>query len=160
MQKLITYLKQGKGRGLLAMLIFSVLVALISWGLNYLTLEQYAQLYAVPASKMIWIHAGVIFTLFAFIWVLYGIVMGISALLALAFKLKLSKGFICRASFVTFVGLFTLSILFSLIAFILSFFGGFALLFYPIIIMILLPVLLVMIIAFSARDPKEEKKKK
>ena len=44
MQKLITYLKEGKGRGLRAMLIFSALVGVLLWGMTYIYVRK------IPAS--------------------------------------------------------------------------------------------------------------
>ncbi len=40
MQKLINYFKQGNGRGWRAMLIFSILIALLTWGIFCLTLKD------------------------------------------------------------------------------------------------------------------------
>ena len=43
MQKLINYFKQGKGRGLRAMLIFSTLIGLLLWGTTYAFVKQVPQ---------------------------------------------------------------------------------------------------------------------
>ena len=161
MQKLITYLKQGNGRGLKAMLIFSVLATLLSWGMNYNRLEQIPTMTPnFPILNTLWLHVGFVLAALIGLWFLYILVVGVSALLALIFKLKLTKGTICRATAVTLIVLFLISLLFSIIGYILSLFGEIAILFYPIIIMILTPVLLVMLISFGVADKKEEKKKK
>ena len=161
MQKLITYLKQGKGRSLLVMLPFSVLATLLSWGMNYSRLEQIP--YMVPnfsTVNTLWLHIGFVLAGLIGIWFLYIVVVGISALLALIFKLKLTKGTIWRTSTVSLIALFLVSLLFSLIGYVLVLFGEIAILFYPLIIMILVPVLLVMLIVWGLAEPKDGKKKK
>ncbi len=161
MQKLLNYLKQGNGRGLKAMLIFSVLATLLSWGMNYNRLEQIPSMTPnFPILNTLWLHVGFVLAALTGVWFLYLLVVGISALLALIFKLKLTKGTICRSTTVTLIVLFLISLLFSIIGYVLSLFGEIAILFYPIIIMILTPVLLVMLIAFGTADKKEDKKKK
>lgn len=155
MQKLITYLKQGNGYGLKPMLIFSLLATLFSWGIYYPTLKMLLEVQPTPG-----IHIGFLFGSFISIWVLYGIVVGISALLACVFKLKLTKGSICRATFVSIAGLFVLSVLFTGITYILTLIGQTAVQFYPIVIMILIPVLLVMLITISLAESKDGKKRK
>ena len=160
MQKLLTYLKQGNGRGLRVMFIFSVLATLLSWGVSYESIMKMSQVQGVPSKIIPWIHFGFILGTFVFTWVLYGLVVGISTLLALAFKLQPTKGFIFRASLVSIVGLFGLSILLTLVSHILAFLGQVALQLFPIVVAILIPVLLVMLIAFALAEPKEGKKKK
>lgn len=161
MQKLITYLKQGNGRGLKLMLIFSVLATLLSWGMNYNKLEQIPSMTPnFPTLNTLWLHVGFVLAALIGIWFLYIVVVGISALLALIFKLRLTKGTIWRTSTVSLIGLFFVSLLFSIIGYILILFGQIAVLFYPIIIMILIPVLLVTVIAFALAEPGEGKKKK
>lgn len=161
MQKLITYLKQGKGRGLKVMFIFSILATLLSWGMNYNKLEQIPSMTPnFPTLNTLWLHVGFVLAALIGIWFLYIVVVGISTLLALIFKLRLTKGTIWRTSTVSLIGLFFVSLLFSIIGYILILFGQIAVLFYPIIIMILIPVLLVVLIAFALAEPKEGKKKK
>ena len=161
MQKLITYLKQGKGRGLRGMLLFSILATLISWWMYYSTLEKLPQILPTLSSNMLpWIHVGFIVSTFVFIWLLYWVVVGISALLAKIFQLKLMKGLICRSAFISIVSLFILSVLFTVIAYLLNLLGETAVQFYPIVIMVLLPILLVMLIACGLAEQKEGKKKK
>ena len=156
MNKLITYLKQGKNYGLKAMFVFSFLSTLLSWGMYYSEVGQIAQAFQLPAAKIPLIHALFVGGLFVFTWILYGVIVGLSILLAKAFRLKLAKGLVCRSTLVSLAGLFTLSILFTLIAYCLAWLGSTAMLFYPIIIMILLPVLIVMFIAFSLAETKKK----
>ena len=161
MQKLITYLKQGKGRGLLAMLVFSVVATLLSWGMNYSRLEQVPLTNPTFSTAYIWgLHIGFVLAALIGIWFLYVVVVGISALFALIFKLNLTKGTIWRTSTVSLIALFLVSLLFSLIEYLLNLFGQIAILFYPVIIMFLTPVLLVMLVAFGLAEPNEGKKKK
>ena len=157
MQKLITYLKNGNGRGLKLMLIFSVLATLLSWGMNYGKLEQIPSMTPnFPALNTLWLHVGFILAALIGVWFLYIVVVGISALLT--FKLKLTKGTIWRTTTVSLIALFLISLLFSVIGYILILFGQIAILFYPVIIMILIPVLLVTVIAFVLAEPKERKR--
>ena len=161
MQKLITYLKQGKGRGLRLMLIFSILATLLSWGINYSKLEQIPLINpSFPSSSMIWLHIGFLLAGFIALWLLYIVVVGLSKFFTLIFQLKLAKGVIWRSTAITLIALFFASVLLTLIAYISATLGEIGLLFYPIIIMVLIPVLLVMLIACGLAEPKEAKKKK
>lgn len=161
MQKLLTYLKQGKDRGLRIMLIFSVLATLLSWGMNYSKLEQVPYMNpSFSTLNTVWLHIGFVLGALVGIWFLYIVVVGISALLALIFKLKLTKGTIWRTSTISLITLFLISLLFSLIGYVLSLFGQIAMLFSPLIIMILVPVLLVTLIVLALAEPKEGKKRK
>ena len=161
MNKLITYLKNGKGRGLKAMLVFSILATIITFGISYPQLDKlrpaYAKLYGIPEAL---VSPTFIISAFVSIWILYGLVVGVSVLFTKIFRLKLTKGLVSRATFVSLASLFVLSILFTLIAYLLALFGQNAVRFYSIVIMILTPILLVMLIAFGLAEQKEGKKKK
>ena len=160
MQKLLTYLKQGNGRGLRGMFIFSVLATLLSWGMNYPKLQQIS-LMTPNFSVSLWgLHLGFIAASFAGVWLLYIIVVGISALFTKLFCLKLPKGALWRSTAVSMIALFVLSIILTVIAYLLTLLGEIASAFYPVVIMLLIPVLLVMLIAFALAEPKEGKKKK
>lgn len=43
MNKLINYFEQGKGRGLRSMLIFSILIGLLTWGIAYYSIKELPQ---------------------------------------------------------------------------------------------------------------------
>ena len=146
MNKLINYLKQGKGRGLRIMLVFSAIFSLLSWGLNYFRLNTLQQ------------NVAYIFGVFAFIWLLYVVVLLLSAFLCWVCRLKLGKGVLWRTTTSSVIGIFLLAILLLLTLYILNVFGETAVQLYPIVITILLPVILVMLVASGISDSKQSKK--
>ena len=147
MNKLINYLKQGKGRGLRVLLIFSVIFSLLSWGLNYPRLNTLLQ------------HANYFLGTFIFAWFLYAVVLLLSTFLCWAFRLKLAKGTLWRASAVSIIALCLLGVLLVLTLFVLALFGSIGVQLYPFVITLLIPLLLVMLISFSLAETKEKKKK-
>ena len=168
MQKLITYLKQGKGRGLLAMLIFSILIALLLFGGLYSNLKSLPIVFPglITEANLPWIYLTVILTGIVSNWLVYLLTVGISALLSLAFHLKLSKGALWRFASVSMI-LFTLISTLSMLIGMLFSFVLTLILPYQIMgiigFMLQLSVfftLLVMLIAFGLTEQKEGKKKK
>lgn len=157
MNKIISYLKQGKGYGLLPILIFSVLFGLICWGIYYPVLTLQA---SVARVSVFLVHLGFLVGAIVFQWVLYLVVTGISALLALLFRLKLNKGAIWRSTAVVLIGFFLSASLFLLIAFITAFLGQRIFQFYPYIGLLILLVLFVTLVLSGISEQKEIKKKK
>ena len=146
MNKLINYLKQGKGRGLRAMLIFSAIFSLLSWGMNYFRLNTFAQ------------HLGYFAGVFAFVWLLYAVVLLLSAFLGWVCRLKLAKGVLWRTTTFSIIAILTVGVSLLLALYILMLFGETAVQLYPIVITILLPVILVMLVASGISDSKQSKK--
>ena len=106
-------------------------------------------------------HIYYLSSTFIALWILYAIVLLISAFLTWAFRFKLGKGILWRATTISVISLFLIAVLLTLVLYILlAFFGQDAVQYFPAIIMILLPVLAVMLIAFSQKEQKETKKKK
>ena len=92
MNKLTTYLKEGKGRGLLAMLIFSILITLLLWWSSYSTLKMIPNNYPnIPASNMPWIHLGFVLTCMGLTWFLYLLVVGLSSFFRKIYSLNWFK---------------------------------------------------------------------
>ena len=161
MKKLITYLKNGKGRGLMAMLIFSAILSFLAWGTYYSTLNQLPIIYPnLASSNLLWIHLGFVLASFIFIWVLYLVIVAVSASLCWILRLQLNKGAVWRITTCATVGFMFLGVLLSLITYVLAMFGQTALQFSPVVITIFIPVLLVMLVAFGLAEPKEGKRKK
>ena len=173
MNKLITYLKEGKGRGLKATLIFSVFSTLLLWWSSFSVLKSLPNNYPnISESSLPMIHLAFIFASFILIWLLYLIIVGISAFFSWAFRLKLSKGAVWRTTTFSMITFFLISILTSLIGSFLLFIIGAILplsmapvntvilsVFSPIVYLIVFLVLLITLILFGIRGPKEKKKK-
>ena len=160
MKKLITYLKEGEGWGLLAMLVFSVLAVLLLWGNTYSSLELLPNIYPNIDISMFWIHLSFIVVGIAVIWLVYSLVVGVSTLLCCFFHLKLKKGTLGRTTSFAIIFLLLISMLLTLIAHILALFGEVIFQFYPLVVIIILSILLVMLIATALTEPREVKKKK
>ena len=161
MNKLINYIKQGKGRGLRTMLIFSVLATLLTWGTNYSKIEQTFQTNPDFSSSYIWgLHLAFISASLVGMWLLYIIVVGLSTFFSWVFRLKLSDGVIWRSTTISLIGLFLFSLLLSIVGYLFVLLGEIALLFYPLVMGILTIVLLDMLIVAALAEPKETKKKK
>ena len=173
MNKLITYLKEGKGRGLLAMLIFSALITLLLWWSSYSSLKMIPSSFPnISESNMFWVHLGFLLTCMGLTWILYLLVVGLTSFLGWVFRLKLPKGTIWRSATFSIITFVLLGVLSSMISALLLLILG-AILPYqesveymiiisglnPIIFLLIFFTLLVMLILCGIREPKEKKKK-
>ena len=117
MNRLVNYLKQGKGYGLCAMLIFSIILTLLMWGNYYPNLKQIPTINPNLASlNMLWVHLGFILGSLIFIWGFFLIVTGITAILCWILRLRLNKGAIWRSSATLIIAFFFIFVLSSLLS--------------------------------------------
>ena len=152
MNKFINYVKQGKGRGLRAMLIFSVLFSLFYWVGFYAVLSE--------SFSGILVHPIFLTSLFAGIWIVYLMVVGVSALLYKLLRLKLEKGAVWRATSVSLIVILGTSLLMNLLAFLMALMGGNVFQLYPLVFILILSVSLATFFLSSVSEAKETKKKK
>lgn len=104
MKRLVQYIKEGKGRGLKAMLIFSVVAALLLWGAYYPGLKQVPTMNPnLKIGNTTFLHLGFIFGSVVFSWGLFLLTVGLSALVCKLFKLNLKKGTVWRSATVSMI---------------------------------------------------------